>query len=709
MKREENGKRTLRFDLNASDLEARGRLKRLGYLPSEHVIKLDDMLLIEDDAPAIGAPKGAEDRSWFEKLHRGVMIRKDLVLDDPRAFSGYLVFNGSEMEENEHPLHIRVNGTHLVRLPTKWAHPFARQYYTREWGHDGFDNWFVVEIPVGALRQGKNEFVLWTESEEASWEIMVAAEEEYARGSVTRVHHPNRSSRSRDGGATWDFDRLGWKDAHDGEYAIRLSLDRYVPEGTYVSPVIDLAEAWGATSIKKRTALRECSARWIVDVPEGTRVKIRARLGENPVPSSNSWSPFREIDGFAKRWENPPGRYLQFNVVMGTENPLVTPALKGLSVESALEGSPSKSPVFHRIVEFRNRPVVRPSVEFTHEDFLKLKALRERFELDAVVEGASTEFERQLRLMRWAYKVPIGRLDPYAWNYYDLPLLETDADSVREEHSARRRDGHCLYCNLTLIAACLAMGYPARWTNISTKSTYGHEVTEVWSNDFDKWVFMDATRDYYIYDPDTGVPMNLLEISERLREIMPRPATWDDPVQWQIPDNSRACDVRVAYREGDNAYSIRDVAEGPYLLLMKGHLQMPTRNDFASRSHPVPWRVSSNWGGDLFYCYYSETFPRKREYQLHTNRPQDFTPPLNRSELFASETERPGVLRVDMDTETPCFETFLVRIDDGEWREHAASSLEWALHEGLNRLQARIRNTVGVCGPESFLSVVMNR
>ena len=324
-----------------------------------------------------------------------------------------------------------------------------------------------------------------------------------------------------------------------------------------------------------------------------------------------------------------------------------------------------------------------------------------------MVEGAATEFERQLRLMDWAYRIPIGRLDPYAWSYDDLPLTEGDA-GVREEYGTRRRPGHCLYCNLPLIAACLSMGYPARWTNISTKSTYGHEVTEVWSNDFDKWVFMDATRDYYIYDPGTGIPLSLVEISERLREIVPRPATWSDPIQGQIPDGSLTRTVRVAYREGNHKHSIRDVEEGPDLLRMKGHLQMPLRNDFASRPWPVPWRVSSNWGGSLFCCYYSESFPRKREYSVHTNRWQDFNAPLNRSELFVSETERPGVLRVDIDTETPCFEAFRIRLDEGAWQEQKSSSLEWTLHEGMNGLWVSVCNTAGVCGPESSVVVVMN-
>ena len=54
------------------------------------------MVLIEDDAPAIGKPEGASDQSWFEKLSRGIVIRKVLMLDDSRAFSGYLIFSGKE-------------------------------------------------------------------------------------------------------------------------------------------------------------------------------------------------------------------------------------------------------------------------------------------------------------------------------------------------------------------------------------------------------------------------------------------------------------------------------------------------------------------------------------------------------------------------------------------------------------------------------------
>ena len=131
--------------------------------------------------------------------------------------------------------------------PASGLIPYARQYYTSDWGGSHFDNWFVADIPTGALCAGRNEILLWSDSVEPGWEIMVAADGEYARGSRTRFAHPDRSAKSRDGGKTWDSNRLGWKDEIDGEYCVRLSLQRYAQSGVYVSPVIDLA---GQSGIK---------------------------------------------------------------------------------------------------------------------------------------------------------------------------------------------------------------------------------------------------------------------------------------------------------------------------------------------------------------------------------------------------------------------------------------------------------------------------
>ena len=700
---------TLRFDLNGAALEERGQLKELGYFKDDGAIRLNDMLLIEDDAPACGPPEGVADSSWVERLHKGVVIRKDFILDDPRAFSGFLVFKGTEMKDNIHPLYISVNGVTFKRLPTRTAYPLARQYINLRWSR-----WFAIEIPLGALKKGRNEILLWSDSEEPSWVIHIAAEQEFKRGSLTRTHHPNRSAKSLDGGKTWDFKKLGWKNGIDGEYSIRLSLDRSVPEGVYTSPVIDLAEEWGITAIKKRVTLNDCRVQWDVDVPEGSRVEITARLGKSPVPSAKTWSRYEKVTGddFTKLWKNPRGRYLQFKVIMTADNPLVTPSFKGLSVETNMEEISTKSNVMSRIVEFRNGRVIRSSYEFANENFRnkKLLGFRKRFELDKVVAGAQTEFEVMLRLLRWAYEIPVQ--STYSWNFNDIAVLKRDDAGnivLQKNYRGRRRDAMCLFSNQVLMGACITFGYTARHINIHSEGVSGHEVTEVWSNEFNKWIHLDATRDFYNYNPETGIPMSMLEVHNRLTELVPRVETWQRPFRMEMASDSLALQARMAYREGNNRFLVRDLSHGPHILLTTGHFRTPMRNDFMSRERPVPVRQGNTmWGWDGFLHYYDKTFPRRREYQRQTERWQDFYWTLNQSELTLSETERPGILRVDVDTETPCFETFLIQIDDGELKENRSSSFEWPLHEGLNRLRVRVRNTAGVLGPESFVSVVMN-
>ena len=329
------GARTVKVRLDAAALETTGRLQGLRFIPGDKAFRLNDLVLYEDDAPAIGKPRGATDRSWFERLRKGVRIRKEFDLEDARAFSGCLVFNGLEAVNNEEPLRIGINGIEFVRPASKYAHPFAREYYTREWtSHADFDNWFRVEIPVGALRKGRNEIQLWAESESPSWEIMVASDKEYAAGSTTRLGHPNRSAKSRDGGRTWDYDRLGWKDELDGEYVVRLSLDRRAAEGAYLSPVIDLAEAPGTETIKRRLDLEEAKVDWDVELPAGTSAEIFAQLGRDPVPGSSGWGELESVPGLSKTWTFPRGRYLQFKVVLKTDNPLATPAFRGLSIRN---------------------------------------------------------------------------------------------------------------------------------------------------------------------------------------------------------------------------------------------------------------------------------------------------------------------------------------------------------------------------------------
>ncbi|MBT7593949.1 MAG: hypothetical protein HN559_03535 [Gemmatimonadetes bacterium] len=143
------------------------------------------------------------------------------------------------------------------------------------------------------------------------------------------------------------------------------------------------------------------------------------------------------------------------------------------------------------------------------------------------------------------------------------------------------------------------------------------------------------------------------------------------------------------------------------LLQMIGHLQMPMRNDFASRPQPVPWRVSSNWGSSEFVTWHSERFPPKLEYEHTTGRLQDWEPVLQEARVHLIETATVGQLRVEVETVTPWFETFEVSVDDNHWLSQSESAWTWSLHEGVNHLRVRACNRFGVRGSVSEMTLVL--
>lgn len=691
--------------LDAAGVERDARLINLRFNRTEGAITLDDAELIEDDAPATGVPEGMDydGREWIENLRRGVVIKKILLLDNPAAFAGRLVFKGIEVKGNTEPLQISLNGTRFLRLPTVQAAPFARQYTD----YSPNDRWFFVDLPVGALRQGENEILLWADSESVSWRVLIALEKEFARGSLTRLHHPNRSLKSSDGGKTWSDAKLGPLDSVDGEYSVRISLDRYVKNGRYISPVMDMVA--GSTPLKRAVKLGRTKLAADIEEPEGTSARVFVRFGASPRADDPSWTEWAAAAGgdFAVP-ENR--RYVQWKAELSTANPLSSPKIRGFSLAAEWESLSPNRDAGVAAQAVRNGRVIRSSYPFGYENFLhpELDRYRKNARLDAIVQGAGSEFEVMMRLLHWAYVIPVTS-NRYSWNWNDVIKLETGEKGLprlQSGYKGRRRDAMCLYSNQALIGALLAFGFPARHVNIHSEAMSGHEVTEVWSNEFNKWIYLDATRDYYYFDPDTGVPLNALEIHNLLAAYVPRVETWQHPF---VPESGpeAAAKVRVGIRQGDNPFSA--AGDGRHILEMFGHFRIIPRNDFLSHPRPVPVHQGATmWGWDGFLNYYDEKFPKRWEYQRYSDRALDFYEPLNQAEVVLEETADRGVLKVDVDTFTPGFETFLVRVDDGPWTELKSPVWPWKLNPGKNRLAVRVRNVRGVSGPASELEVTFH-
>lgn len=692
------------FEAGGIDRDA--ALVNLRFDRVHNAIILDDSRLYEDDAPGAGTPEGYNYRGteWKEDLRKGIVAKKILVVDNPAAFGGRLLIKAIETPGNTAPLKLSVNGVAFVRPASVYEAATARQYTNELW-----DRWFYIDMPSGALKKGENEILLSADSDSTAWQILISLEKEFARGSTDRPHHPNRSMKSSDGGATWSDSKLGTANAVDGEYNVRVSLDQYVPRGEYLSPVIDVVDDSSPLKLKTIVQSVECLAN--IDTPEGTSAAVSIRFGTSPFADDTSWTKWTSLMPGQPARITGNYRCIQWKASLETANPLKTPSINGFSVKAVYDDiSTSAKTGLHVSVE-KNGHVARMSYPFEYENLNHpgLVQYRKTFRLDEVVEGAQTEFEKMMRLLHWAYRIPVTS-NAYSWNWNDVPLLVKDENGkpkLQMDYSGRRRDAMCLYPNQALIGALLAFGFQARHINIHSEGVSGHEVTEVWSDEFDKWIYMDATRDYYYFDLKTGTPLNLLEIHNLMIEQVPNVETWQRPFAIEYA-NQIGVNVNIGMREGDNPVSI--VEHGTHILELMGHFRIIPRNNFLSKPLPVPVHTGETmWGWDGFLNWYDAKFPKRWEYQRQTDRAPDFYEPLNQSEVYLFETDSPGVLKVAVDTFTPGgFDTFLVRIDDGSWFEMKRPAWDWPITGGIHTLEVRTRNVRGVLGPVSRLAVTYN-
>jgi hypothetical protein len=217
---------------------------------------------------------------------------------------------------------------------------------------------------------------------------MVAAASEYPRGAVdpARSVCPGRSAKSRDGGQSFETDTLGALHGLEGEYSVRLRVDRSAPKGRFTAAVVDLAALGGrgieaGATVPVDGAVVEATLRVEVDLPPLTSGALLVRHGLGPSPDSGEWSEYQRLDGW--EWQSASGRcwpaglgqrgwpaglghsgdvprYLQFAVELESHDPLSTPALVSADITTAVT-APTATARPLRIVELENGKVLGPS------------------------------------------------------------------------------------------------------------------------------------------------------------------------------------------------------------------------------------------------------------------------------------------------------------------------------------------------------------
>jgi len=135
-----------------------------------------------------------------------------------------------------------------------------------------------------------------------------------------------------------------------------------------------------------------------------------------------------------------------------------------------------------------------------------LAELRRRYRLEEVIAPGKDEWNKQLLLKNWvAGKITNGN-----------PTVEAGNALEILEHAAAGKKFYCTYFAITYLQCAQALGWQARKLGVdrlhdpdSLGSTH-HGVAEIWSNQFAKWVVIDAQSNLH-FEKDS-VPLSAWEI-----------------------------------------------------------------------------------------------------------------------------------------------------------------------------------------------------
>jgi hypothetical protein len=613
-------------------------------------LQLESGEVFQDDGPA----SGFSYKPNREKLSPGIAIRKQLLIPNPQANKAVLmVSHGGDLK-------VEVNGQ-IQKLEA------PREI--------GFGAWQAYDIDPVALKAGVNDIVI-----SGTGTVLIArADDSYAP-------LPHRSARSADGGKSWSVDRLGPAGDIAGEYYVRVYLGHFQSRGSILLPVMDVTNLEGnplAPPLSATGPLR-VSVSTAPDSKSG--VKIRVRSGTTYVPSPKTWSGWMPLDGDGSL-KASRGRFIQVEVTLATADPRVTPKLSEISLDT----SPTLAEDWTqsiKVMDFHNEEIVRTSIPFRYEPFTRpeLKELRARYQLDDVVSGAKTDLEITTKLAAWSshqWKWKDWHLDEFypAWDALEI---------LKEGPDGKRVGGFCLQYNLVFLQACESFGFVGRAISINHGTLgrpkyMGHEPTEIWSNQFRKWIYVDGMGAWYTVDVATGVPLSLWEVRRRqVRVLLGQEVEPTRIVHFaETVHPWRGLDVDWEFAE----------------------LRLIPRSNFLEQKWPLPLNNGkAGWSWTGFDVWTTAEVPAELIHPNLITRHGNFEWTLNQAHYVLEPTSRRGEFLVHLDTETPGFETFLGEIDGGA-KSPVAAIFPWKLHAGRNRLKVWPRNDAGRDGIASWIEL----
>ncbi len=349
-----------------------------------------------------------------------------------------------------------------------------------------------------------------------------------------------------------------------------------------------------------------------------------------------------------------------------------SPQTRPLSIENAgtsVSEATISGPQFHAPKAFHS---------FELFESPRIKRLREEYRLDEVVNGEENEFRRILKLRHWVHA---------RWPIDNSQQFSGDAFAILEK--AKTGAGfHCAHAMRVQHAVMTSMGLVTRDLGVDRNDKeFGsghHGVNEVWSNQYAKWILLDAKYDIHFERDD--VPLSAMELHEAVRANRV-----DDIAKVQGPDR----EVVPMKGLGYPASSVLSYWWVSYHVALDGftgstddsHLVILDNEAFRETT----WFRGGSDGLKEHWAYAAKAFlPTKDRHQI------EWTPGVPDLQIRqVSDTE----LDVTFRSVTPNLKTYLVRTNHGPWQAVSDGRFRWVLESGKNTLDVRTQNHFKANGP----------
>lgn len=670
-------------------------------------IVLEDQVLIENDAPGLGA---IDDGSW-QIIKSGIVLRKTLFIDHLPGDNAILTMLIYPLDPSEAMsggrIRIQVNENKPVIQEVK-------HFWTR------------TSIPPEHLKAGRNVVVVTVADEKSQFRMPLASYSNFKYGTKLQKIPRFLSERSLDDGKTWSSIGLGDNNSMEGEYPIRLKLEHYRKAGWMETCSIDLGPSHIDEVFRFPAIVDSLQISLNTELQEGSRLVVKIRRGSTHQFEVGNWSGWKLLSG---NDDTPEGgaRYLQLRFEAVSDRRESTPIIKGFDLSSE---SRIKEVDWHKDINFVdsfNNPLIHSSFDFKHENSLlpALQQFRTDFHLDDIVAKARTEFEIVLKLRnwvagKWEWFLPSNNRPPQThWNATEI------LNDVDENGTYKKPGGYCLYYSIVLAQACQSYGIPARIVNLNYGVMGGHEVVEIWSRDFGKWVMMDPNFDSMFVCTETGTPLNVLELHRIFLKTYYPEGEVIDRDSWTDADRDRRSQsvdpstLPLRMQTDNKALSgkLRDyvwwkITEGPapgysggYGFFNTAFVRWLPRSNWLSQPGPMPINHGrTHWGWGDYLAWTDSQTPATAEHRYFVRRESDLYGNLFSVDFIAEPLDKRKVLKISMATDSPNFDHFQVN-DNNLMAEVKSTEYLWELSTGRNRLEMRVVDTLGNKGPISYLVI----